>query len=502
MKKAVIFKTSKGNLFLYSPFRNQFLLCHPLIGHLFELNESGTDLKQYVHTFQPGQEIEIPEYGPFPYNELIYQWNKFRFLKKNRFFQIPRNINLNGRLLPSRVSKNISRIQQVIFETTEDCNLSCTYCTYSKFYINKERGKRKFNPADARKALDHMLSLRDKDASQLTISFYGGEPLKNVRFIREIVDYLTNKYGDRYNFRFTMSSNGLLLSKYAGFLTSNNFEISVSLDGDEVGNSFRLLPNKQSSFDLVINNLDFIKENFPDYFEKNISFLTVLHNKNSFSGVHAFFKNKYGKTPLVSLISTQHINEDYKEEFHKTFIEGTRNDENQQTVIRELMLNHPAMKDLSNIIEKYSGYIFKNHFEIMTTKSGNGGTKEFVPTATCSPFSLRVFLTADGCIVPCEHISRVFEMGQLKNNEIRIQNETVADMFNRCFDKIRPICNQCFLADNCKECVFNTGVETENPVCEYFMDVKKFPLYLAKNFNLIEENFSLYRHLINEAFHE
>jgi uncharacterized protein len=266
MKKAVSFKTSKGNLFLYSPFRNQVLLCHPLLWHLFELNAAGTDLKQYVGSFKSSREIVIPEYGRFTYNELVYQLNKFRFLKRNRFFQTPRNVNLNGRLLPSRVAKNITKIQQVIFETTEDCNLSCTYCTYSKFYINKDRGTRKFNATDAKNALDHVLALRDKDASKLTISFYGGEPLKNMRFIKGIVEYVTNTFSDRYTFKFTMSSNGLLLSKYAGFLASNNFEVSVSLDGDEVGNSFRLLPNNKSSFDLVIKNLDFVKEHYPEYF--------------------------------------------------------------------------------------------------------------------------------------------------------------------------------------------------------------------------------------------
>ena len=502
MKKAVNFKTSQGNLYLYSPFRNQLLLCHPLVQYLFELNVNGADLKQHVSLLKSSGKIVIPQYGSFSHKELLYQLKKFNFLKKHHFFKTPKSINLNGRLLPSRVEKNITMIQQVIFETTEDCNLSCTYCTFSKFYINKERGKRKFNAADAKKALDYLLSARDNHSGQLIISFYGGEPLKNFRFIKEIVEYATIAYGKRHSFKFTMSSNGLLLSKYAGFLTKHDFDISVSLDGDEAGNSFRVLPNYKSSFNLVVKNLDFVKEHYPEYFEKSISFLTVLHNKNSFTGVNDFFMQKYGKIPLASLISTQNINDPYRDEFQKTFLDGTRNDDHGGNSMQNLFMNHPVVKELANTIEKYSGYVFKNHFQVMSRVNGNSGTKEFVPTATCSPFSMRVFLTADGCIVPCEHISRVFEIGQLNNSEIHIRNESVAHMFNKCFDKIRPVCNQCFLADNCKECVFNTRVETDDPLCEYFMDEKKFSQYLARSFNAIEENFPLYRRVIKEAYHE
>ena len=502
MKKAVCFNTSKGNKYLYSPFKNQVLLCHPLIGHLFELDASGVNLKQHVTAFKVSRIYELPEYGSFPYKELVYQLNKYRFLKRNHFFQIPAKINLNGRLHPSRIAQNISRIQQVIFETTEDCNLSCTYCTFSKFYINKDRGKRKFNPTDARKALDHLIALRDPDSKQFIISFYGGEPLKNIKFIREIVDYVSASYGDRFEFKFTMSSNGLLLSKYADFLSSHNFEVSVSLDGDETGNSFRVLPNNKSSYDLVIKNLDFVKEHYPGYFDKCISFLTVLHNKNSFSAVHDFFKGKYGKTTSSSMISTLNINEEHKGEFQKTFLDGSCNNDREQSVMQELFLNHPGVKELANILEKYTGFIFKNHFQIITKTNNNGGNREFVPTATCSPFSMRVFLTADGCIVPCEHISRVFEIGQLKNNEIHISNDSIAEMFNQCFDKIRSLCNRCFLANNCKECIFNTRIETDNPVCDYFMDENKFKHYLAKNFDLIEQNFPLYRRVIKDAFNE
>jgi len=477
-------------------------LCHPILIHLFNQETSGTNLKEYIDSYRPGKGIVLPGGFRFPFKELLYQWKKYRFLKRNRFFKIPVPINLNGRVFPETIAASLPKIKQVIFETTEDCNLSCTYCTYSRFYINKERGRRKMSTADAVTTLKHVLSVRDKDADDLIVSFYGGEPLKNIRFIKEVVAFLKESYGDRYTFKFTMTSNGLLLSKHADFLEANNFDVSVSLDGDAKANSFRLLPGKQPSYDRVIRNLDFIKDRYPDYFNQKISFLTVLHNRNSFAEVHDFFKKMYGKTPLTSLISTTNLTKENKEEFSGTFLEGFRNTIQDKDVIMELFTKHPNVKELANTIEKYTGIVFKNHFQIISRVNGNEGTKEFVPTATCLPFSLRVFQTADGTLLPCEHISRNFVLGCLKNDKIEINDDTIAGLFNQCFDKIRSLCNRCFLADNCKECMFNTNMESEQPECEYFSDESKFKALLVKNFSVISDDFSIYTRLLEEAFDE
>ena len=150
------------------------------------------------------------------------------------------------------------------------------------------------------------------------------------------------------------------------------------------------------------------------------------------------------------------------------------NDFQERKAMHELFMTHPTVKDLANAIEKYTGIVFKNHFQVITRINGDEGTKEFLPTATCMPFSMRVFLTAEGTILPCEHIGRDFELGQLTSDEIRISTESIAGMFNQCFDKIRSLCDQCFLADNCKECVFNTRIQTNQPECDFFLDEKKF----------------------------
>ena len=67
---------------------------------------------------------------------------------------------------------------------------------------------------------------------ELTLSFYGGEPLRNFSFISEIVTYAKAIKPEKLKLRFSMTTNGLLLKKYMGFLAENEFELSISLDGD------------------------------------------------------------------------------------------------------------------------------------------------------------------------------------------------------------------------------------------------------------------------------
>ncbi|MCK9422547.1 MAG: radical SAM peptide maturase [Bacteroidales bacterium] len=501
MKKTLSFKTSKGNNYLYNPVRNQFILCHPIVLHLFEFETDG-DSNAWLKSMHEKKRFTLPGYGTFGYSEIHYQWKKYRFLKRNHFFDSYNSINLNGRLFSSRIKENITTIRQVIFESTEDCNLSCSYCTYSKFYINKERGKRKFDIENAKRALTYILEKRKPEHKELMVSFYGGEPLKNFRFIKDVVEFLETGYNHQFSFKFNLTTNGLLLDRYAEFLSGYSFEISISLDGDENANIFRVHKNNKPSFNRVISNTDYLRVNYPDYFDKKVSFISVLHNKNPQTEVYEFFRLRYGKIPMVSGINTSNINENHKEEFSKTFLEGTVRIGRETGSMHDLFLRHPGVKDIADTVEKYSGFVFKNPFRLLTRNNQRYDSKAFLPSATCLPFSIRVFLAADGTILPCEHINRIFEIGQLKNHEIMIDPEAIAKDFNRYFDKIRPLCDCCYLGDNCKECMFNTRIETGVPSCDFFMDESRFAFYLSYQFSRIEQDYSLYLRILNEAFHE
>jgi len=502
MKHAITFSTSNGNLFLYSPFRNQFLLCHPLIRYFHQFDPKDSDFRNFQKKLSGKKSLSIPPYGEFPVSEIKYQLRKYRMLKKYDFFKPVSASNLRGKLYPDLIRENLGKVRQIIFETTESCNLSCTYCTYSKFYINKKRGDRDFTFQDAQQMLEFFLSQRQTQAGQeLTISFYGGEPLQNFKFIRDVVLFLVPYKNKGQRFRFTMSTNGLLLSKYIDFLAEHSFDAAISLDGDEAGNSFRRLKNNQESFKLVTANLDKVKMTHPDYFRDHISFLTVLHNKNSYPQVYRFFNNKYGKIPLMSTINTLNINQEYKMEFEKTFLKRDEQDQTDAETLHSLFMDHPRVRSVADMVEKYSGYFFKNASQFTALKPGRPSKKKFIPTATCLPFALRVFFSADGSILPCEHIPRIFELGKFAGDNIQIDCDQISREFNERYEKIRSLCEKCFIHDNCKECIFNTRIETDQPECEYFTDEAKFIRQHAYHISQIESDFPLYLKILKEGLH-
>jgi len=503
MKNTVTFTTDKGNIFLYSPFRKQFLLCHPLTRHFFDLEKKGANLPDYLNQIRIKGKLDLKSFGVFAYEEVHYHYSKYRFLQKHDFFTPVKRVNLGGILSPSKIEENIGKLQQVIFETTEECNLSCTYCTYSKYYINTARGMQKMNPDYARQMIDLILSKRDPVKNPvLTVSFYGGEPLKNFSLISEVISYMNSYPGPKPVFKFTMSSNGLLLSKYMDYLAENSVEVAVSLDGDEKGNSFRVMKNNKSSFDLVIKNLEKVQKKYPEYFEKYISFLTVLHSRNSYKSVFSFFTKKFKKIPVISTINTLNVNEHFRNEFISTFLIGRKPKSSDLKTMKNLLLRHPMVKEIADTLEKYSGNVLKDHSQLIFRKKRNMKRKNSIPTGTCLPFSLRIFITANGIILPCEHISRIFDIGQVSQDGIQIDSDSIALKYNNYYSKIKSLCKQCYMDDNCMECMFNTKIETGSPECEFFTDEAHFVQRLANNLSLIEKDHQLYLRIIKEAFYD
>ena len=125
------------------------------------------------------------------------------------------------------------------------------------------------------------------------ISFYGGEPLLNMPFIESIVEYI-GKLNCRFrDFTFSMTTNALLLERYMDFLVTNRFMLLISLDGDDYNTSYRVSKGDKPAYADIIRNIDALRNKYPAYFEQNVNFNAVLHNRNSVSEIYHFFKVRY-----------------------------------------------------------------------------------------------------------------------------------------------------------------------------------------------------------------
>ena len=204
------------------------------------------------------------------------------------------------------VLSNLANLPQLVFEVTDACNLKCKYCAYGEFYSDFD--KREDNMLSVSKAIrlidyrnQYWNSERNTSAkSFMYISFYGGEPLMNFNFIKEIVEYVETRLDcPRRKFLFSMTTNAILLHKYMDYLVEHDFHILVSLDGNEKNNSYRVDYFGNGSFGRVVRNVDLLREKYPDFFDKNINFNSVFHNKSTVEEVYRFFKDRYGKKPMI-----------------------------------------------------------------------------------------------------------------------------------------------------------------------------------------------------------
>ena len=409
---------------------------------------------------------------------------------------------IEGTISASTVQDQLTNIRHIGFEVTDACNLKCTYCAYGKLYNDyDERKGQKMDSARAKRFLDHLLVGISSTANQsahnkVYISFYGGEPLLNMPFIEEIVHYTQSKQTDELSFHYMMTSNAVYLKKYIPFLVEHDFRVMVSLDGTASHDAYRLFQNGQESFQTVYTNVQYVQTTYPDYFKKNISFNAVLHNLNNRQEILDFFQREFGKQPNLSDLNNSGVNPLYQSEF----------DTMKQTkpVVEVEQAEDPLMQDrkinaLQEFIFQYSGNKYSDYNTLLDSKAENN----YIPTATCLPFSKRIFLTVNNKILPCEKIGQQYAMGRMSNDELGLDCEHIASRYNAYYRSLHELCKDCYNKINCPKCMFGIeGLGDANPFCNKKIDKEAFTSRLQEKMNCLRENPELYKKIIETVMVE
>ncbi|MBQ0061827.1 MAG: radical SAM peptide maturase [Bacteroidales bacterium] len=413
----------------------------------------------------------------------------------------------HANLTPSLIEYCFNHPSQVVFETTEKCNLACRYCTFRELYSHKHaRGLDRLISMDINTAdilLDYYLNLwKHKNYSQkeVYVSFYGGEPLMNFGLIKHVVEKIVKQENELHIIPiFSMTTNATLLERNLEFFVNHKFRLLISLDGDFEGNSLRVFGNnKANSFSSVFNTALKIKKEFPDYYKENVSFNAVLHNKNGLDKLILFFEKELEKEPLFSPISDIEINENFKEEFESmqiSFQQATQEatEECAQKLWDKYMHNNPYVTQLTSHIFNNSGNVYKDLNSLMLGESIKEGA---FPSGTCLPFTKKVFLTARGLILPCERISHNNCLGRIENNHLEISFEQIANIYNGYYKKLSSQCVRCDYKQACLHCVFQDDQFRESGKCISFSTNKKVEELYKQ---ILLSHPSIYQRIMNET---
>ena len=148
---------------------------------------------------------------------------------------------------------------------SNDCNMRCIYC----FEHGGDYGKTKriMSIDRIKDCIDFWYKYLNKDAKDIYVIFFGGEPLLNKKGIKFAVKYVRELLS-KHNIRphFSITSNATLLDEdFAEFLVENKIPVTISIDGGRhIQNKNRPLAGGSKSFDIVnknVKNLMKIRQN-------------------------------------------------------------------------------------------------------------------------------------------------------------------------------------------------------------------------------------------------
>ena len=185
-----------------------------------------------------------------------------KVLQGLRDAQVLRPASRNKRLTP-RLEPGGVPLSTMVLEVAQDCNLRCTYCyaeagTYGAVPCL-------LSPDKGRQAVRYLLE-HSGDRKQVTLIFFGGEPLMNMPAIRAATDEAIScggRLGKKVHF--SLTTNGTLLDpEIVSFLHENRVSVAVSLDGPgHVHDRNRPDAHGNGTYAEIVSRLGMLLENSP-----------------------------------------------------------------------------------------------------------------------------------------------------------------------------------------------------------------------------------------------
>lgn len=408
-------------------------------------------------------------------------------------------------LNPKDVVFTLANLNQLVFEVTDSCNLKCKYCAYGEFYEDYDQREEKILPIkNVIRLIDYLSEYWNSDMNKsskrpLYVSFYGGEPLLNMFFIKSIVTHLQNNVKcPNVNFMFSITTNALLLHKYMDYLEEHKFDLMISLDGNKENTGYRIDKAGKCAYDRIVCNVDKLKKKHPDYFQKLVNFNAVLHNKNSVEDIYRFFKERYNKIPSIGELNNMGIRKDRQVEFNRTYKnadESLHQSEHYEEIERDMFIQSSSYKSVTQFLHQYSGYVFKDYTELLFDKSD----QKFLPTGTCIPFSKKLYVTVNGKLLPCERIGHQFALGEITDTEIKLDAGAIADKYNAYYAKFEQQCGNCKNTKSCIQCMFNVSDLDGKPVCHGFMNEERFKRHVNAQMHFLEKHPEAYKRIMEDV---
>lgn len=402
--------THNNNYYLYDTYTNYLLSVSK--DHYKELNRV--------------MKIGLSEYLEIPKHDSIQ--NDVKLLIQKGMLKANFVDKIEHPLVPFVSSLVDSCLNEMIIQVTQNCNFNCRYCSFATDNgFDRIHNEVSMTWEIAQKAINYLYE-HSYNSSEITIYFYGGEPLLKFPLIKKIVAYSEKLFSIK-KVKFSMTSNGSLLSEeMMNFFIEHDFHIALSFDGNkEIQNKHRKFgASGNGTFDVVNKNVKRFQSKNKKYFDTQISVMPVVFDDENYDDVRKFFLSMGIKniTPLNANLRGI----DYKMDVMY----------NQKSKVIENYESVNGINDTSNDLE--DSYTDKTR--IYSSWHHNG---------PCIAGVHRLFVDVYGDFYPCEKVSenKVLSIGNVEDG---IETKKVIDFLN-IGTLSEKNCKSCWAMRFCNLCI-------------------------------------------------
>ncbi len=463
-----------------TPFIHLF---ETVYGHyFFDVNKSSVmkvnqKVYEYLQKLQKDN-CALPETGED--NSVTEQINKLKnqgYLSHRRIKKIKHpEEEIIEYILPYKLS-------QITLQVTQQCNLRCNYCVYSHPEGDAQRShsSKHMTFEIAKKAIDYLIR-NSRDSRSLYFNFYGGEPLLEFKLIKQCIEYI-NESIEGKTVQYSITTNGTIINdEIIRLFDKNNVSLLISLDGpEEVHNkNRRFASNGKGTFDVIMKNLEYIKVNYPDYYNRMISFNSVIDPEVNYCSICNFFsscgtvKNRGVRGGIVSNRYTY-------EKYYRTD-DYTANSNYEMFKMLLSKLNRVSYESLSNIV--IGEYYTTIDRVANSLKDASGINDEDMHNGPCIPGYTKLLVTTEGKFIPCERVSESAAIMNIGNVDTGINIQKVKQLVDYC-KLIEEDCKNCWAVKNCVLCI-QSGEDGDR------ISASKKKTYCKSVRDLVEDNLKAY----------
>lgn len=365
------------------------------------------------------------------------------------------------------------QIPALLLQLTRRCNLRCEYCVYSGKYTHMTpHEENSMSWETIQKSID-FFALHNRDCETAEIDFYGGEAFLCLDTMMWAVAY-AKQVINKKPLAFSVTSNGVLLRENALEWLLNNPEVKVTITiNGPYHDQYRKTLAGAGSLQMILDNLEFIKERYPKVWESQILFLANISHPEQLEAMERFYEQKIGKAPrYISNIRSQDGNEEIVDMLTSDSVEE------QDAIFRSRYSQEPT-----SFLEAYYGQGMQAIHNRRIFKNGEAG---FI--GSCLPGLEKLYVHWDGKFGICETACDKTILGDL---DVGFHIDQLKKLYDGTEKMINQRCNNCWAQKLCSLCfkdILQPDGELTEAISESFCrPFKKYRLECLRTYCEIAE---------------